>query len=260
LLSFLVTALEIGHSLPVTASSTRARVRAELTREILDTARRHLADAGAAGLSLRAVARDVGMVSSAVYRYFPSRDHLLTALIVDAYDGLGATVETATAAVRPGDLARRWTTIARTIRSWALAHPHEYALIYGSPVPGYRAPRDTIGPATRVANVLVQLLVDAAETGALREAPLHGPIPRSVRPDLTRLHATFATVPDAVIVRALTAWSALFGLVSFELFGQFHDVIDANAEYFDVAVRELGAFVGLPVGRSRGPGAVEPGC
>ena len=86
----------------MTAAGTRARVRAALTREIVDAARRHLAVDGAAGLSLRAVARELGMASSAVYRYFPSRDDLLTALIVDAYDALGAAAEEAEAAGAAG--------------------------------------------------------------------------------------------------------------------------------------------------------------
>ncbi|HXV94752.1 MAG TPA: TetR/AcrR family transcriptional regulator, partial [Pseudonocardia sp.] len=129
---------------------------------ILDTARSHLAEHGAVGLSLRAVARDVGMVSSALYRYFDSRDALLTALIIDAYNSLGTAVETAEAAVPRDDLAGRWSAIAVTTRRWALADPHQYALVYGSPVPGYAAPQDTVGPATRVTRVLGDLLVDAA--------------------------------------------------------------------------------------------------
>ncbi|MGZ4676981.1 MAG: TetR/AcrR family transcriptional regulator [Acidimicrobiia bacterium] len=237
----------------MSAPTARARVRAELTQEILEAAKAQLAEHGAAALSLRAVARDVGMVSSAVYRYFPSRDHLLTALIVDAYNGLGAAVEEAVEPLRPRDLDRRWSTICRAVREWALANPHEYALIYGSPVPGYEAPVTTIGPATRVALVLVQLLVDAGADGALRETPLVAPLPRPVHTDLARLRDVFADAPDAVIVRALTAWSALFGLVSFELFGQFHNVIAANREFFETAVRELADFVGLPAGTSKGP-------
>src|SRR6516162_10271550 len=117
--------------------TARERVRAELTREIADTARRHLATQGAAGLSLRAVARELGMVSSAVYRYFPSRDDLLTALIVDAYDAVGEVAEAATPPAAAGVLAR-WLALTGAIRGWARANPQEYALIYGSPVPGYQ--------------------------------------------------------------------------------------------------------------------------
>ena len=131
----------------------RARARIELTAEIKDTARRHLAQDGAQGLSLRAVARDLGMASSAIYRYFPSRDELLTALIIDAYDAIGATAERADAKAvsedRPAGL--RWLLVCRAVRRWALRHPHEFALVYGSPVVGYAAPLDTVEPATRIA-------------------------------------------------------------------------------------------------------------
>jgi AcrR family transcriptional regulator len=133
--------------------TARERARAELTREIKQEARRQLAAHGAQGLSLRAVARELGMVSSALYRYFPSRDELLTALIIDAYDALGDTAEAADAGQPPADIRGRWEATCRAVRDWALAHPHEYALIYGSPVPGYRAPQATVAPATRVARV-----------------------------------------------------------------------------------------------------------
>src|SRR5436305_8683707 len=118
----------------MTAAGTRARVRAELTREIAEVARRHLASAGAAALSLRAVAREMGMASSAVYRYFPSRDDLLTTLIVEAYDAIGEAAEAADAAAPAADLRGRLRAVFRATREWALAHPHEYALVYGSPV------------------------------------------------------------------------------------------------------------------------------
>ena len=120
--------------------TARARARAELTDEIKREARRQLAEHGA-DLSLRAVARELGMASSAVYRYFPSRDDLLTALIVDAYDALGETAEQALARAE-GGVTERWLALSTSIRAWAVEHPHDYALLYGSPVPGYRAPRD----------------------------------------------------------------------------------------------------------------------
>src|SRR6266487_4289282 len=101
------------------ASSIRARVRAEMIDEIKSVARQHLAADGA-NLSLRAVARDMGMVSSALYRYFPSRDDLLTALILDAYNSMGEAAERADAAVADrGDLVGRWLAVARALRAWA---------------------------------------------------------------------------------------------------------------------------------------------
>src|ERR1700743_2133251 len=145
------------------AATARERARAELTREIKEEARRQLVATGADGLSLRAVARELGMVSSALYRYFPSRDDLLTALIIDAYDALGEVAETAIAATaRP---RARWPAARHAIRGWALAHPHEYALIYGSPVPGYRAPQATVGPASRVPLAFMGLGAGGAARG-----------------------------------------------------------------------------------------------
>ncbi len=226
-------------------ATARARVRAEITSEILDAARRHLAAEGAASLSLRAVARDVGMVSSAVYRYFPSRDDLLTALIVDAYNGLGTAVEEAERRTPRGRHFRRWMTVARTVREWAIAHPHEYALIYGSPVPGYQAPATTIAPATRVALVLVQLLIDAQAAGTLVEFPPARAPGKALVRDLDRLADVFTGVPEPTMVRSLTAWASLFGTVTFELFGQFNNVIGTPSQYFEAAMNELGVFVGL---------------
>src|ERR1700756_1738163 len=120
---------------PPRIATARERARAELTREIKEEARRQLAEVGAHGLSLRAVARELGMVSSALYRYFPSRDDLLTALIIDAYDAIGSAAEAAIAASAGAPARERWAAACRAIRAWAVANPHEYALIYGSPVP-----------------------------------------------------------------------------------------------------------------------------
>ncbi len=159
--------------LPVNASRTaRERVQAELTREITETAQRHLAAKGAAQLSLRAVAEEMGMVSSAIYRYFPSKDDLLTALIIDGYNAVGAAVEKAEAACPGEDYAGRWLAACRAVRSWALAHPHEYALVYGSPVPGYQAPEQTIEPASRAAAAFGKIIGDACRAGAQAEPGL----------------------------------------------------------------------------------------
>jgi AcrR family transcriptional regulator len=232
----------------VNASRTaRERVRAELTREITETARRQLATEGAAALSLRAVAREMGMVSSAVYRYFPSRDDLLTALIVDGYNAIGAAAEQADGACRRDDHPGRWLAACRAVRDWALAHPHEYSLVYGSPVPGYQAPEQTIGPASRVAAVLGKIISDAQASGVLDPPALCPPPPDSFAPDAARLReSVLPEVPDEVAAWALTTWASVFGLVSFELFGQFENVVTDRGAYFDHAVRCLGRVVGLP--------------
>lgn len=234
-----------GHP-PSAPRTARERARAEITSEILDAGRRHLATEGAAGLSLRAIARDLGMASSAVYRYVASRDDLLTRLIIDAYDSLGRTAETAEATVDRADLAGRWSAICTTVRNWAIANPNEYALIYGSPVPGYVAPVDTIGPASRVSNLLVQILVEASR----KDDKDTYPGPEAWRAALTPVREAIGpAVCDGDIQTGLMVWSALFGVISFELFGQFHNVVgekpgDRDA-FFAECVRRWARQLGL---------------
>ncbi len=227
------------------AQTLRARVRAEMIEEIKTTARRHLAVDGA-NLSLRAVARDLGMVSSAVYRYFASRDELLTALILDAYNSLGVATEQAEGAVARSDLLGRWLATCRGVRDWARANPHEYALIYGSPVPGYAAPQDTAAPASRVPLLLVAILRDGHERGRVR-AERGERIPRVVRTELAQLgrQPGLGGLPEAVLARGVTAWVHLFGLISFELFGRLDGVIDDLDAYFDYEMGALARRAGI---------------
>lgn len=226
------------------AGGARQRVRAELTREILDTARDHVKREGAASLSLRAVARDVGMVSSAIYRYFPSRDDLLTALIVSAYASLADHVEAAESAVKRSDLLGRWMATSAAIRDWSVEHPHEYGLIFGTPVPGYAAPSDTIEQATRVPTVLIGVLRDASEANRL--LPDLPGSPKPTARDLAPLSTQFPDVPVELLARGLLSWAALFGLVSFELFGHFHNVIADGGAFFEhEAERIAGTVLGL---------------
>ena len=228
--------------------TARERARLEVTSEIRDVARRQLAEHGADGLSLRAVSREMGMVSSALYRYYPSREDLLTALIIDAYNAVGEAAERAVAARPDDDPASRWMAVGRAIRAWALAHPHEYALVYGSPVPGYRAPADTVDPAARVTRVLGGLLSDAVAP----EGPVPA-VPAKLRRDLERVRSVSGPgVPDAVVVRGLMAWTQLVGAISLELFGHFHNAVDETGLLFDHMLEIMGAFVGFGPLRTRG--------
>lgn len=215
--------------------------------EIKAVARRHLETEGA-NLSLRAVARDMGMVSSALYRYFASRDELLTALILDAYNDLGATVEAADVAVtNRADLRGRWLAAARAIRGWALAKQAEYALLFGSPVPGYAAPQDTITAAARTSLVLISILADGHAAGALTTGTAgHVQLSRGVRTDLSAVTRQVAPgLPEKLLLLGMTGWLQLFGTVSFELFGQLNNVIEERAQFFDQQMELMSDLMGL---------------
>ncbi|MFN0089340.1 MAG: TetR/AcrR family transcriptional regulator [Acidimicrobiales bacterium] len=216
------------------AGGTRARVRAELTRDLLRIARQHLAAEGAASLSLRVVARDAGMVSSAIYRYFPSRDDLLTALIVDGFEQVAAVIEAADRTLPRRDVRGRWRAIGRAVRRWAIEHPHEYGLLYGTPIPGYRAPEATAAPVRRAAETMLGLLADAVAHGAVRRDL--APLGEGARLALEPLQAAAPGVRAPLLAAGLLAWTALFGHVSFELFGHLHNVVadaaDADRDAF----------------------------
>lgn len=229
-----------------TLRTARERARSEVSAEILTTAREHLAIHGAAGLSLRAVARDLGLVSSsAVYRYFANRDVLLTALIVEAYDSLGDRVDAAIEANRRRAPLERWVTAAEAVREWAVEHPHEYSLLYGSPVPGYAAPDDTVVPGTRVSVALIQIVEDARAAGRLR-AIENGKLHRQVAHDMKALAGFVASgLSPEHLFAVLLAWTQLFGLVGFELFGQTRGLVTDNAAFLRDAATAMGVQIGL---------------
>ena len=226
--------------------TARQRAREEISTEILRAGRAALAESGPGELSLRAVARSVGMVSSAVYRYFPSRDDLLTALIVIAYDELGTAAEAAADGVTDrSDAGARWLATCRAVRSWALAHPHDYALLYGSPVRGYAAPDTTVVPAMRVVRCLVDAVVAERATGSADPmAPAGAPagFDTSVSGAVGAMPELFgldAALPAELVGRTLMAWSTVFGTISFELWGHLVGSITDHDVYFDGVVTRL---------------------
>ena len=217
--------------------TARAIARRELTEAIVTSARRQLAEIGPAALSVRAVARDLGMASSAVYRYFPSRDELLTELLVIIYGELADLLEAADATRTRDDLSGRWHTLGEALRTWALQKPHEYALLFGSPVPGYAAPERTIEPAGRVTGGLIALMADAQTRGPL---PARTELPGEAHTIYTGIRtATETDFSDEAVARALTAWSGLFGALSLELFGHLYRGVDDYAAHFAIMLDRL---------------------
>ena len=217
------------------AMGVRARVRAELTAEIKTTATRHLEAEGASSLSLRAIAREMGMASSAIYRYFPSRDDLLTALIIDAYNDVGDQVEQADRSRKNSDHRARFVAVARSIRQWALNNPHQYALIYGSPIPGYAAPQDTIDPAVRVPVCLMSILVDAKPKGG-KSKKLDDAL-------AGLMDFTGHSIAPVALARGVQGWAEIFGMISLEMFGHFENAVTKPDVMFDHAMSELASRV-----------------
>ena len=216
-------------------------------RDIVRIGRQHLATDGAAAISLRAIARDLGLVSSAVYRYVESRDELLTLLVIDGYDELGDAVDAALESVPAAHHAERLRAIGRAARAWALAEPATYALLFGSPVPGYRAPAErTTVPGTRVIRRLVEVWEDAWVAGAVSHDG--GAVsPRRLSRDLARIRREQGiTAPDELIARGVLMWAALFGCISFEVFGQYGaDTITQPQDLFEHQLTVLVETVGL---------------
>ncbi|MFK0247932.1 TetR/AcrR family transcriptional regulator [Amycolatopsis azurea] len=187
--------------------SPRERYRDQVRAEIKQYAWEQIAAAGVPALSLNAIAKQVGMSGPALYRYFASRDDLITALIRDAYRSLADTVRTAYEA--GADLSG----LAVTIRDWARSDPQRYFLIYGTPVPGYHAPDDTTAISREVMAVLLDacraITVDRPET------------PFDKHLDGHRDWAGDDPAPSATLHRAIAFWTRLHGVLSLELAGQF---------------------------------------
>lgn len=220
----------------------RAVVRTETTAAIIRHARRQIETRGAANISLREIARDLDMASSAIYRYFESRDQLLTVLIIDAYNRLGAAIEDADAACDRDDLIGRWTAIAQEFRAWALSNQADYGLVFGTPVPGYEAPADTNAAGLRYTNVVVQLVADATAQGCVSEIEL---------PKIKGLVSEYRNVkkaigvnaPDTTLLAGLSAWASVFGAINLEIFGHVGLVYTDPGIHFAALVDMLGRQV-----------------
>jgi len=214
-----------------------ARDRTEA--RIVELGRRHLSTEGAAGLSLRAIARDLGVVSSAVYRYVASRDELLTLLLVDAYTELAEAVDRARAAAGDNWRAQLRQT-AHAAREWAIDEPARWALLYGSPVPGYHAPADrTVGPGTRVVAAVFDSVAAGIKAGDVVAASMA--IAQPVSADFDRLRTEYAFPgDDAAVAKCFVLWAGLIGAISLEVFGQYgSDTLTDPGAVFDIQVRLL---------------------
>ncbi|MFF2787798.1 TetR/AcrR family transcriptional regulator [Streptomyces sp. NPDC058049] len=204
----------------------RERYRQQVREEVKEKAWQQIAGSGASALSLNAIAKQMGMSGPALYRYFANRDELITELIRDAYRSLADAFITAAGGAGRPDLAG----LAHVLRRWALADPHRYFLVYGTPVPGYHAPPDV----TAIASELMSVLLDACATP--------GAEPHAVEDHLAAHRAWAGSHPDAppsALHLALTFWSRLHGVLSLELAGHFTGMGLDPALLFDAEVDRL---------------------
>jgi len=216
----------------------RQESREKIEAQIIELGRRHLVTEGAAGLSLRAIARDLGMVSSAVYRYVASRDDLLTLLLVDAYSELADAVDDAEVTDAPW--RDRLLAMAHAARAWAVDQPARWALLYGSPVPGYRAPRErTVGPGTRVVGALFDAV--GAGIGAGEISTSNVAVAQPLSSDFDRVRDEFGFAgDDSAVAKCFLLWAGLVGAISLEVFGQYGaDTLTEPGAVFDTQIRLL---------------------
>jgi len=233
-----------------TTVSRRQRQRDATVEEIKSVARGLMAREGTSSLNLRAVAREMGMTASALYRYFPSRDAILTALITDAYDAVGEAVETAVATAPQDRTATAMLAALHAFRRWALDHPQEFGLIYGTPVPGYEAPADeTLEAAMRTNVAMLGELLRALQNGIFTPPP-DELIPPPVFDVLCEMvlheHKADLGLPAGVWALAMQFWVMLLGAINAEVFGHLpRPLRDVGGSFFDYTVRRALVVTGV---------------
>jgi len=227
--------------------SRREKIRDITREEIKNTARHLMAEKGAAGLSVRAIAREMDMTASALYHYYSSLNDLITALIEDAFTQLADTVEAASKNPDWTTSAERLTAVANAYREWALNHPIDFQLLYGNPIPGYSQPTGiTYPPARRSFLVTARIFAEAIERGEIDLPPNYRDLPPALEQsllDLTQVDGHDLPLPALYL--AATAWAKIHGHVMLELFDLIQPVIANVDDFFQHEVRNLTQHVGL---------------
>jgi AcrR family transcriptional regulator len=228
--------------------SRRERLREATLREIQEVARRLLVQEGAAAISLRAIAREMGMTAPALYRYHPSHTDLVAALTAGLYDELTDELEKARDTAPDQDLSARILAVCRTLRRWSLAHPAEFGLMFASPLPHLPAeepcsPKHEAG--MRFGLVFYELVLEQWQT-----AGYPTPEPDELDPWLLQQlaecgEAFGGQMPPQAVHTFLVCWTRLYGLVCMEVFGQLGFALQDVGPMFEECLRELGGLLGL---------------
>lgn len=199
------------------ARPKRDTQQADLQTAIKETAWKQIAESGAPTLSLRAIARELGITAPAIYNYFPRRDDLVTALIIDAYISFGDSQFAARDAVPADDLIGRLRAIGIAYRDWALTYPQRYLLIFGTPIPGYEAPLEKILPSSaRSLSALAGVVEALRRADQLRTTDF----PQVTEAYLSYLETWRKNVGDVDMLSlsvAMLIWARVHGIVSLEI-------------------------------------------
>jgi len=207
----------------------RSQQHPNLQEAIKEIAHEQMAQNGSASLSLRGIARELKITAPAIYNYFPRRDDLVTALIVDAYNSLAASLAKSQELDEESH-AERIIAAAHAYRNWALAHAEDYSLIFGTPIPNYHAPKEITDPAASGSMAVLIGILDAAwRDGILKTEGIISSTPEMIQ--IWSDKFSYEGHP-AVIHLALASWAKLHGIVSLELNGHFLAVsIDSFFEF-----------------------------
>ena len=218
-----------------------------MVEEIKTVARRQLAEGGPGAISLRAVARELGTASSAIFRYYPSYNDLISALVVDSYNSIADAVISARDSRPSADHLGRWYAVCQAYRRWSLDNPGEFALLHGTPVPGYVAPQDITGPAaSRSMEAVLDLYITAVQAGAAD--PSRSQVPSDLEEGalwraLTADSASNYEPPFAGIV--LSAWASVLGYLVIEIFGSMSSLIEDTDRLYRAHVRNVMLTIGF---------------
>jgi AcrR family transcriptional regulator len=220
----------------------QARQHGEMIAQIKAAARQQMAEHGTAGLSLRGIGRELGITAPAIYHYFPRMDDLITALIVDAFTALADAIQTAESAVASETRGSKVIASCLAYREWAIAHPVDFQLIYGNPIPGYVAPADVTVPlARRPFDGLFRFFIEAYQTGELVIPAEYTPVPVRISEHVeTWLPKAGYDFPDVLLCLLMSGWARIHGMVMLELFEHLGPVVGDTAAFYRY---ELDAFM-----------------
>jgi AcrR family transcriptional regulator len=225
----------------------RDRLRAATMREITQTARRILVDQGPDAVSLRAIARDMGMTAPALYRYFGSHEDLLKHVIGELFIELTDDLHKALKAVPDGDLSGKFLAVSREFRHWALDHPAEYGLLFGTPLPGLDVDHDDIASecGRRLGLTFLALFQELWQKAPF-PVPADEEIDPRLREQLERYRAGLGSeLPLGTFLIFLECWVRLQGAVSLEAFGHLCFALDDPTPMFERMLADVGPRLGL---------------